>query len=385
MTVDRLAAAAVGALQDRFGCRPDGVWFAPGRVTLIGEHTDYSDGLCLPLALPLGTAAAVHVRDDDRLAVASTAQPTPVVVDPARVGPGSPPGWAAYVAGPVWQLRRAGHPVPGMDIAVAGDVPIGAGLSSSASLGCAVAAAVDDLSGAGLSRTDLAVLVQRAENVVVGMPCGVMDQMAAMHGRRGHAVLLDTRSLDVEAVPLDLPAAGLALLVVDTRATRRLADGVYAQRRATCEEAARLLGVAALRDVVDLDEALRGLPDERHRRRVRHVVTENARVLSTVHRLLAGDDPRAIGPLLTLSHASLRDDYAVSADVLDVAVEAALAAGAHGARLTGGGLGGCVIALVDVDAAAAVGTAVGEACVARGFAAPHVFPVRPSAGARRLG
>ncbi|HMA45958.1 MAG TPA: galactokinase, partial [Frankiaceae bacterium] len=259
---------------------------------------------------------------------------------------------------------------------------LGAGLSSSAALECAAAAALDDLFGLGLSRPALALVAHAAEHDFVGVPVGVMDQMASMLCTAGHALFLDARSYEVEQVPLDLAGAGLALLVIDTRAPHRLVDGAYEDRRRTCEDAARRLGVPALRDVADLPGALAALPDPLARRRVRHVVTENARVLDVVERLRAGA-PTAVGAVLTASHESLRDDYEVSSPELDLAIDAALAAGALGARMTGGGFGGCAIALVRAPAAEAVRRAVVRAFAAAGYAAPVGFPVTPAPGAHR--
>jgi galactokinase len=384
MSADSLADAAVRLLGQRLGGRPDGVWFAPGRVNLIGEHTDYNDGYVLPLALPQGTAAAVSRRSDSDLRVVSDGQPETVETTLDALSPGVPDGWAAYVAGTLWALRNAGVDVPGLDVAVAGDVPLGAGLSSSASLECVVALAVDELTEAGLGRSRLAQLARHAENDYVGMPCGVLDQMASMHGQVGHLVFLDTRTLQVEHVPFGLSDAGLTLLVTDTRAPHRLVDGEYAQRRSACGRASALLGVDALRDVIDLEAALAALDDDELRRRVRHVVTENQRVLDVVELLRSGANPRAVGELLTASHASMRDDYEITVAEVDVAVEAALAAGAHGARMTGGGFGGSVIALVDDTDVATVERSVSDAFAARRFAAPHTFTAAASAGARRL-
>ncbi len=357
-TPSRLAQDARALLDQRLGSRADGVWFAPGRVNLIGEHTDYNDGFVLPLALERGTAVAVAARSDRVLRVASDLYETTVHAELDELAPGAPSGWAGYVAGVVWAWLRRGTDVPGLDVAVVGDVPLGAGLSSSASLECAAASALDDLTGSDLDRTELALLARQAENEFAGVPCGVMDQMASVHGRLGHLVFLDTRSLAVDHVPFELGEHALSLLVVDTRAPHQLADGAYAERRATCEAAARSLGVVALRDVDDLEAALERLPSDVHRRRVRHVVTENQRVLDVVAMLRDGTDPRRVGPLLTASHASLRDDYEVSVPELDVAVEAAVNAGAYGARMTGGGFGGSVIALVDTTSADAVVQAI---------------------------
>jgi galactokinase len=265
-------------------------------------------------------------------------------------------------------------------------VPAGAGLSSSAALECAVALAVDEVFGLGIERGALARLAQRAENDFVGVPSGIMDQSASLLCHEGHALFLDTRTLQVEHVPLDLPAAGLALLVVDTRAPHRLADGEYAARRHDCEQGAATLGVPYLRDVdVDaLPAALRRLEDDTIRRRVRHVVTENARVLDTVDLLRSGR-VKDTSSLLTASHASLRDDFEVTVPELDTAVDAALQAGALGARMTGGGFGGCVIAVVPVHATDRVTDAVRRAFDEHGFTAPEAFVTTASPGAHRLG
>jgi galactokinase len=382
---DRVA----GGFAEVFGAKPDGVWWAPGRVNLIGEHTDYNDGFVLPLALEYGVAAAARVADGPVLRVHSAQRGETAEVPLAAIAPGAVEGWPAYVAGVAWALREAGHDLPGLDVVVDGDVPVGAGLSSSAALECAVAVAWNDLAGLGLARDDLAAAARRAENDVVGAPTGVMDQMASLHGRAGHLVFLDTRTLAVEHVPFDPPAAGLQLLVVDSRAPHALVDGEYAERRRSCERAAELLGVPALRDIPldDLDDALAALdgPDaELLRRRVRHVVTEDARVLDVVAALSDGGDPRGIGPALTASHASMRDDFEITVPEVDTAVSAALQAGAHGARMTGGGFGGCVLALVDADAVAQVVRGVEAAYAAAAFRPPSTFVATAGDGARRL-
>jgi galactokinase len=375
---------ATRLLADSLGRDADGVWFAPGRVNVIGEHTDYNDGFVLPMALPQGTAAAVARRKDAHVRIVSASAPEPVSIGLAELSPGHPDGWAAYVAGTLWALAQRGVATPGLDIAVAGDVPLGAGLSSSASLECAVASVVNDLTESHLDPTTLAGVARHAENDYVGMPCGVMDQMASMHGARDHVVLIDTRTLTVDPVPFELARAGLTLMVIDTRAPHRLVDGAYAQRRTTCEQAAHTLGVAALRDVDDLPSAMLRLDDEVPRRRVRHVVTENERVHDVAQLLTDGSDPRAIGPLLTASHISLRDDYEVTVPELDIAVDTALATGAHGARMTGGGFGGSIIALVEQSDITPVQHAVAAAFAAHGFAAPVAFTALPSDGAHRL-
>jgi galactokinase len=299
-------------------------------------------------------------------------------------------GWSAYVAGVAWALRAAGHELPGLDIVGDGDVPAGAGLSSSAALECAVAVAWNDLAGLKLSRDDLVVVTRSAENDVVGAPTGGMDQMASVFGRAGHLVFLDMRSLAVEPVPFDPPSAGLALVVVDTHAPHSHVDGEYAERRRSCETAARLLGVPALRDVSsdELDDALARLGDgadgDLLRKRVRHIVTEDARVLAVVDALRSGADPRAVGPALTASHASMRDDFEITVPEVDTAVAAALDAGAYGARMTGGGFGGCVLALVEADAVEKTVRAVEAAYTKAAFRPPSAFVAVASDGARRL-
>jgi galactokinase len=374
------------ALGEAFGREPECVWAAPGRVNLIGEHTDYNDGFVLPFALPHRVVAAAAGNGTQRLRVVSVQRDRRVEVDVAGLAPGAVEGWAAYVVGVVWALRDAGHQVGGLDLVVDGDVPSGAGLSSSAALECAVALAVDEVFGLGIERSVLARLAQRAENDFVGVPCGIMDQSASLLCTDEHVLFLDTRSGETEQVPLDLDPAGLALLVVDTRAPHRLADGEYAARRRDCERGAAALGVPYLRDVAadDLPAALARIDDATTRRRVRHVVTENARVLEVVERLRAGR-VGDIGPLLSASHESLRDDFEVTVPELDTAVAAALGAGARGARMTGGGFGGCVIALVDADRCDRVADAVRAAFAERGFTAPDWFVTRASPGAHRLG
>jgi galactokinase len=368
-----------------FDRRPAGVWSAPGRVNLIGEHTDYNEGFVLPFAIDARTTVAAATRDDGMLRLRSAQQPAgDVAVRLADLAPGHPGGWASYAAGVVWAFRAAGHDVPGLDLLVDGRVPLGAGLSSSAALECAVAMALDGILALGLDRDRLAVLAQRAENDFVGAPTGMMDQLASLRCTAGHAIFLDTRSLHAEQVPLDVASAGLRLLVADTRVHHDHAEGGYGERRASCERAAGLLGVRALRDVpaADLDAAVARLPDDELRRRVRHVVTEDARVVAAVSALRTGDWA-TLGALMDASHASLRDDYEVSCEELDVAVAGARAAGALGARMTGGGFGGSAIALVPVGAVGAVGAAVTSAFADRGWAAPVVLEVSPSDGVRR--
>ncbi|NHC15692.1 galactokinase [Motilibacter sp. E257] len=363
---------------------PEGVWAAPGRVNLIGEHTDYNDGFVLPFALEQSTWVAASRRDDGVLHVESLQADEPVRFEVGELAPGGSGGWARYAAGVVWAMRAAGHEVGGLSLVIDGQVPLGSGLSSSAALECAVGVAANDLYALGLERAELARLAQKAENDFVGAPTGGMDQMASMLCTQGNALFLDNRTREVEQVPLDAPALGVRLLVIDTKVSHAHETGGYGERRAQCEQAAREIGVPMLRDVdLDgLDAALAKVGDEVVRRRARHIVTENARVLDTVA-ALRRDDLSEVGRLMVASHVSLRDDFEVSSPELDVAVDAAMSAGAIGARMTGGGFGGCAIALVreaDVDA---VGAAVAKAFAGSGYAEPGLLPAAPSQGARR--
>jgi len=369
------------ALTDQFRVSDTAVWSAPGRVNLIGEHTDYNQGYVLPFALPHRTAVAFAPSPGPEWTVWSEGPDETVRFGPDDLTPGRVTGWARYVAGVMWALREAGDRADPGFLAVASDVPIGAGLSSSAALECATLGA---LAGARVPLPEWPRIAQHAENDYVGVPCGIMDQSAATYCREGHALFLDCRDLTYRQVPFDPAAAGLAVLLIDTRAPHRLVSGEYAARRATCEAAAETLGVPALRnlDPSDLAHALHRLDSDLARRRVRHVVTENQRVLDTVALLDAGTMPK-IGPLLTASHVSLRDDFEVSVPQLDTAVDAALEAGAYGARMTGGGFGGCVLALVDADATELVAHQVRESFDRQGFVRPSVLPVTPSSGASR--
>jgi galactokinase len=383
------ADAAAELFRSTFGSEPTGVWSAPGRVNLIGEHTDYNSGLCLPIALPQRTFAAVRRRDDGLVRVVSAQGDGIVEVELDEVRAGHPEGWSAYVAGVPWALRAAGYAVGGLDVAVDGRVPLGAGLSSSAALECAVAAGISDLHDLGLldtseGRSALAAVCVEAENTVAQAPTGGMDQSAALLSEPGRALLLDCRDHSTQQVPFDLSAHGLALLVMDTRAEHSLKDGQYAERRDSCEQAARELGVPSLREVSvgDLDARLAGLSTDLLRRRARHVVTEIERVRETVD-ALRRNDFRAVGDHFAASHASMRDDFEISVPELDTAVEAAVGAGALGARMTGGGFGGSAIALVPVETAQATKAAVERAFSDAGFRAPDCFVVSASGSAAR--
>jgi galactokinase len=384
------ALEAVSGFRRAFGREPEVVAAAPGRVNLIGEFTDYNDGWVLPFALDRRTVAAVARRPDGAVIVSTSMLPPghPDAVVAATLGelaPGAGSRWAAYALGVVWAMRGAGLAVGGVELHLDSEVPVGAGLSSSAALECAVAVALDALFATGCSRRDLAALARRAENDFVGVPTGIMDQTASLRGEDGNALLLDTRTLDVRQIPFDPAGAGLELLVVDTRVHHELGSSAYGERRRACIDAAATLGVDALRDVdpAALDDALGCLSGEVARRRVRHVVSENARVLA-VARLLGAGDIRGVGPVLTATHRSLRDDFEVSCAELDLAVDTALGAGALGARMVGGGFGGSAIALVDAAGAGAVAAAVTGAFERAGLRGPSVFPAAPAPGASRL-
>ncbi len=365
-----------------------GVWSAPGRANLIGEHTDYNEGFVFPFAIAQRTAAAVALRDDDVIRVRSTfadaAVEVPLSELDARIADGGL-DWAGYPLGVAWALRRAAPDAVtrGVDIALASDVPVGAGLSSSAAIEGAVASALNDVWAAGLDKVALARVGRVAENDAVGAPTGIMDQMASMLGVADAATFLDCRSLETRAVALGFADAGLSILVTDTLVEHAHSTGGYRERREACERGAAAFGVGSLRDLTvdDLPRAEEILDDVTFRR-VRHVITENQRVLDTVAALDA-DGPSAIGDLLVASHASMRDDFEISVPELDLAVETTLANGALGARMTGGGFGGAAIALIPTGLVPAATAAVRAAFAASDFRAPNIFTVTPSEGARR--
>lgn len=404
---ERVSALAAASFPDRSALpdyAPDAaalatVASAPGRVNLIGEHTDYNGGLALPIALPHRTYAWLRLRTD-RVVRLTSAQAEPVEVNLDNIGPyDSPqavPGWAAYAVGVAWAAHQEGivDSCPGFDLAIDSCVPFGAGLSSSAALECAVAAALCGALEMPLddgARARWAYACVRAENEVAGAPTGGMDQAASLRCQAGHALLLDCRDGSTTLVPFDLAAAGLELLVIDTRAEHALVDGQYAARRADCERAAELLGVELLADICDLPAALKQLrvsdiPEtdrERLRRRVRHVVGEIQRTQEFAALLTQGAavsevsgkaclPAEDLGVLMNESHYSLRDDYEVSCPELDVATETARQAGAYGARMTGGGFGGSAIALVRHERADQCAEAVTRAFVEHGWQAPQI-------------
>ncbi|MCP2253373.1 galactokinase [Prauserella aidingensis] len=405
------ADTADDAFRSVHGRAPAGVWSAPGRVNLIGEHTDYNDGFVLPFALPHRLAAAAAPREDGKLTFATVGSDgrvhaeAPVAV--ADLQPGTPDGWSGYPAGVAWVLREAGargagtgndgaagttdaggwSVDQGADLVIAGDVPTGAGLSSSAAIECATAMALLGLAGEhdqdASRRAEIARWAQRAENEFVGVPTGSLDQTASMCCVDGHVLFLDCRSGETEQVPFNATGAGLSVLVIDTQVKHSLGGSEYGDRRDGTEKAARLLGLPALRDVTPdtLADALDRLPADLAPL-VRHIVTENARVLEA-SRYLRDGRIADIGPVLDASHVSMRDDYRISCPELDLAVDTARTAGALGSRMTGGGFGGSAIALVRENDRHAVESAVTTAFDAAGYRRPRMFVAVPSAGAGR--
>ena len=351
---------------------------APGRVNLIGEHIDYSEGFVLPFAIADRTHAAIARREDGKIQIASQQRRNRIFsISIDRVKPGSAGDWEKYVLGVIWSLGV--H--QGLDILIDGSVPAGAGLSSSAALECSVAVALNELLGLDKSLEELARATQKAENDYVGMPCGIMDQSVSLMGKAGSALLLDCRDLSTESVPFNVADAGLELLIIDTQAHHALVDGGYAERRASCESAAQKLGVKSMRDLsLEKLETDRDKLTETEFKRAHHAVTEIARVLASVE-ALRNSDFSALGQLINASHVSLRDDYTVSCPELDVAVDATIAAGALGSRMVGGGFGGSAIALIQASDVENTKQAVTEAFAKNGYKRPRFFTSLPSAGA----
>ncbi len=384
MTNPTLLATIAGFKQE-YDREPAGVWSAPGRVNLIGEHTDYNEGFVFPFAINRRTYAAVAPRQDNMICVASSFSKETFQIAISDIHQDEKNGWAAYPFGVAYAVAKlSGKPqTQGFDIFIDSDVPVGAGLSSSAAIECAVGLALNELWNAGLDKKALAKAGQLGENEIVGAPTGIMDQTASLFGELDHAVFLDCRSLEAKAIELGFADAGLELLIIDTKVAHRLVDGGYAARRAACEAGAKALGAASLRDLsqADLTRAEEIL-DPVTLRRVRHVITENARVEETVATLKA-KGPRAIGELLYASHESMRDDFEISIDELDTAVETALRHGAIGARMTGGGFGGAAIALTPIEKISEVTLSVLAEFEALGYAKPEIFAVSAAPGAKR--
>ncbi|OMC46182.1 galactokinase [Mycobacterium sp. IS-2888] len=353
---------------------------APGRINLIGEHTDYNLGFALPIALPQRTLVTFLPDGGDAITVGSDRADGSVRI-PLDTAPGGVSGWAGYVAGVMWALRQAGHPVPGGAMSITSDVEMGSGLSSSAALECATLGAIAAAAGVRIDATERARLAQRAENEYVGAPTGLLDQLASLFGRPATALLIDFRDVTVEPVAFDPEGRGVTLLLIDSRARHRHAGGDYAARRASCERAAADLGVSTLRDLQDRGPSvLARVTDPTDARRARHVLTENRRVTDFVGALGDSDFVEA-GRIFTASHASMRDDFEITTEHIDLIADAAVGAGALGARMTGGGFGGCVIALVPTDRTDSVGAAVRRAVSDAGFERPVITRTHAAAGA----
>lgn len=381
---NELVAKTADGFKALFGYAPAGVWSAPGRVNLIGEHTDYNEGFVFPFAINRRTFAAIALRDDNQIRVSSSFSPTIHEADVTKISKTDDNDWAAYPLGVAWSIQQLSTiTATGFDCYIESDVPVGAGLSSSAAIECAVSLALNELWNAGLSRNQLAKAGQMGENEIVGAPTGIMDQSASLLGETDHGVFLDCRSLEAKSIALGFAEAGLELLIIDTKVAHRLVDGGYAARRAACEAGAAAMKVSSLRglSVADLAQAEEVL-DSVTFRRVRHVVTENQRVLDTID-TLASAGPRAIGELLHASHESLRDDFEVSVDELDTAVEIAMRHGAVGARMTGGGFGGAAIALTPIELISEVTLSIIAEFEALGYAKPDIFAVSAAPGAKR--
>ena len=365
--------------EELYGRKPEVIAEAPGRVNLIGEHIDYSEGFVLPFAIADRTYAAIAKREDGLVRIASQQRRERIFsIDIKDVKPGSAGDWEKYVLGVIWSLEVSS----GFDIFIDGHVPAGAGLSSSAALECSVAFALNHLCNLNKSLTDLARATQRAENDYVGMPCGIMDQSVSLMAAAGSALLLDCRDLSTELIPFDVASAGLELLIIDTAAHHALVDGGYAERRASCESAAQKLQVKSMRELSLKDlEAGKDRLTETEYIRARHAVTEIARVLEAVVALRTSDFLK-LGSLINQSHISLRDDYTVSCPELDCAVDASLGAGALGSRMVGGGFGGSAIAMVKVSDIDSVKNAVLQAFERAHYKKPRFFTSLPSAGAQ---
>ena len=366
---------------ETFGAEPDLVAAAPGRVNLIGEHIDYSDGFVLPFAIKDRTLVAARKRGDSTVRIASAQRRNKIVtVDISTVKPGLKGEWERYALGVLWALGVK----EGVDLLIDGHVPLGAGLSSSAALECSVATAMNHLFDMGYNLEELARLTQKAENQYVGVPCGIMDQSVSLMATQGFALLLDCRDLSTKNIPFDVASSGLELLIIDTQAHHALTDGGYAERRASCESVVAKLGITSLRELtMEQLEKSRGLLTETEFVRARHAVTEMQRVLDCV-KALSDSNFELVGELLNQSHASLRDDYTVSCSELDTAVEASLTAGALGSRMVGGGFGGSAIALIQASKTTETIKAIEKAFSSKRFKAPRFFTSLPSQGAELL-
>ncbi|MDG2496799.1 MAG: galactokinase [Aquiluna sp.] len=375
-----LAEQTATGFEKQFGYKPTGVWSAPGRANLIGEHTDYNNGFVLPFGIDKRTYAAVAKRNDKTIRVATSFSSELIEIELQEAKP-EDLDWALYPLGVAWVMRQGLG--SGFDLYLNSDVPVGAGLSSSAAVECCVALAINDLWELGHSGQDLALIGQRAENEVVGAPTGIMDQTASMLARADAAVLIDCRSLETEVIELGFGAKDLVVAVIDTQVSHRHSDGGYKSRRDSCELGASTMGVTSLRELTaaDLPRA-KSLMDDVTYRRVRHIITENDRVLETVEALKSAALEK-LGVLFADSHVSMRDDFEISIPELDLAVETAVRTGAIASRMTGGGFGGAAIALIASSKLLELQEAVARAFERADFGPARVFAVSASAGARR--
>ncbi|RMF79515.1 MAG: galactokinase [Chloroflexi bacterium] len=362
----------------QFDTHPPIIVRSPGRVNLIGEHTDYNDGFVLPMAINRATWIALRPREDDRVIVHSLDFEETLAFSLSDIRH-EDAGWGEYLKGVAWALQEAGHSLRGWEGVLAGDVPIGAGLSSSAALELATARAFAAVSGFAWDATTMAKLGQRVENRWIGVQTGIMDQMIVANGHEGYAVLIDCRSLETKLAPLP---AHTAAVILDTATRRGLVDSAYNERRAQCEAAAQYFGVAALRDVspAQLEAASTEL-DALIYRRARHVVSENQRTLDALDAMHAGDAQR-LGQLMNASHESLRDDYEVSSEALNTMVDVARAESVcYGARMTGAGFGGCAVALVEAASAGEFAERVSKRYQAATGLAPNIYVSTATNGA----
>ena len=368
----------IQSFKELFGEPPAYVVRAPGRVNLIGEHTDYNDGFVLPMAIDRAVWIALRPRPDDTVRVHSLdldRSATFLLADLRY----EDAGWSEYVKGVAWALQGASYRLAGWEGVLAGDVPRGAGLSSSAALELATARAFQVVSGFDWDPPSMARLGQKAENQWVGMNCGIMDQMISAAGEAGHALLIDCRSLETTSVALP---PGTVAVILDTATRRGLVDSAYNERRTQCEAAARYFGVPALRDVtMERFEAEAGGLDDVTFRRARHVISENARTLAAADAMARGD-AAAMGRLMDASHVSMRDDFEISGPALNTMVECAHeASGCYGARMTGGGFAGCAVALVATDRANAFAETVAASYEAATGLTPAIYISRATEGA----
>jgi galactokinase len=365
--------------QEIFGKAPEIIASAPGRVNLIGEHVDFLDGFVLPFAISNATTVAIARNNENKIRCASSQKKGAVsTIDCANIAPKSGEAWTRYPIGVLWSLGIDS----GLDVLVDGQVPLGAGLSSSAALECAVATSINELFNLGLTLPELARAAPRAENIYVGMPCGIMDQSVSLMATQGNALLLDTRNLSIEQIPFDIAPLGLELLVIDTQVHHALVDGGYAERRASCEKAISDLGITSLRDITITDFVVRKSElDEKTYLRAFHGITEMKRVLDAVSLLKAGDFV-GFGEIVTAAHISLRDNYTVSCPELNLAVDTALKFGALGSRMIGGGFGGSAIALIKAKDSELIKNEIKSAFMAARYKSPRFFSALPSSGAK---